>query len=32
VLAYGFTKNSQFAAKTDRNSIFLCRDPHIPDW
>jgi hypothetical protein len=31
VLAYGFTINRQFAAKTDRNSIFLGCDPHIPD-
>jgi hypothetical protein len=23
VLAYGFTKDRQFVAKTDRNSIFL---------
>jgi hypothetical protein len=29
--AYGFTENRQFEAKTDRNSVFLCRDPHIPD-
>jgi hypothetical protein len=31
VLAYGFTKNPQFATKTDRNSVFLVRDPHTPD-
>jgi hypothetical protein len=31
VLAYGISENRQFAAKTDRNSIFLGRDPHIPD-
>jgi hypothetical protein len=31
VLDYDFTKNSQFAAKTDRNSVFLWRDPHILD-
>jgi hypothetical protein len=29
ILAYGFTENSQFTAKTDRNFIFLGRDPHI---
>jgi hypothetical protein len=29
VLAYGFTKNSQFSTKTDRNSVFLGRDPRI---
>jgi hypothetical protein len=29
--AYGFTVNRQFAAKTDRNSVFLGRDPHILD-
>jgi hypothetical protein len=29
VLAYGFTENCQFGAKTDWNSIFLGRDPHI---
>jgi hypothetical protein len=23
VLAYGFTENCQFGAKTDRNSVFL---------
>jgi hypothetical protein len=28
-LAYGFSENRQFAAKTDRNSVFLGRDPHI---
>jgi hypothetical protein len=32
VLAYGFTKNPQFTAKTDRNSVFLSHDPHIADW
>jgi hypothetical protein len=31
LLAYGFTKNRQFAAKIDQNSIFLDGDPHIPD-
>jgi hypothetical protein len=31
VLAYGFTENHQFMAKTDRNSVFLGRDPHILD-
>jgi hypothetical protein len=29
VLAYGFTENCQFGAKTDRNSVFLRRDPRI---
>jgi hypothetical protein len=29
VLAYGFTKNHLFAAKTDQNSVFLGRDLHI---
>jgi hypothetical protein len=29
VLAYGFTKNYQFCAKNDRNSVFLGRDPGI---
>jgi hypothetical protein len=29
VLAYGFTENCQFGAKTDRNSVFLGRDPRI---
>jgi hypothetical protein len=27
--AYGFTENWQFGAKTDRNSVFLGRDPRI---
>jgi hypothetical protein len=27
VLAYGFTENCQFGAKTDRNTVFLGRDP-----
>jgi hypothetical protein len=27
VLAYDFTENCMFVAKTDRNSIFLDRDP-----
>jgi hypothetical protein len=31
VLAYGFTENRQLAAKIDRNSVILGRDPHIPD-
>jgi hypothetical protein len=31
VVAYGFTENRQFGAKTDRNSIFLGRDPHMVD-
>jgi hypothetical protein len=30
-LAYGFTENSQFVAKMDRNSVFLGCDSHIPD-
>jgi hypothetical protein len=29
VLAYGFTENSKFGAKTDRNSVFLGRDTRI---
>jgi hypothetical protein len=29
VLAYDITENCQFGAKTDRNSIFLGRDPRI---
>jgi hypothetical protein len=29
VLAYGFTENCQFGAKTDRNSIFPGRDRRI---
>jgi hypothetical protein len=29
VLAYGFTENRKFWAKTDRNSIFLGREPRI---
>jgi hypothetical protein len=29
VLAYGFTENGQFEAKTDQNSIFLGHDPRI---
>jgi hypothetical protein len=32
VLAYGFTEDHQFAAKTNRNFVFLGRDPHILDW
>jgi hypothetical protein len=31
VLAYGFSENHQFTEKTDRNSVFLYRDPHILD-
>jgi hypothetical protein len=31
-LAYGFTENSWFAVKTDRNSVFHGPDPHITDW
>jgi hypothetical protein len=29
VLAYGFSENCQFRAKTDRNSVFLGCDPRI---
>jgi hypothetical protein len=29
VLAYGFTENFQFGAKTDQNSVFIGRDPRI---
>jgi hypothetical protein len=29
VLAYGFTENCQFGAKTDRNSVFHGQDPRI---
>jgi hypothetical protein len=29
VLAYGFSKNSQFVAKINRSFIFIGRDPHI---
>jgi hypothetical protein len=32
VLAYSFTENCQFGAKTDQNSVFLCRDPRIVNW
>jgi hypothetical protein len=31
VNAYGFSKNCQFAVKTDQNSVFLGHDPHTPD-
>jgi hypothetical protein len=31
VLAYGFIENRLFPTKTDRNSVFLGRDPHISD-
>jgi hypothetical protein len=31
VLAYGFTVNRQFVAKTDRKFVFLGRDAHILD-
>jgi hypothetical protein len=30
-LAYGFSENGQFGAKTDRNSVFLGCDPQITD-
>jgi hypothetical protein len=29
VLPYSFTKNCQFGAKSDQNSIFLSHDPRI---
>jgi hypothetical protein len=32
VLAYGFAENCQFGANTDRNSVFLGRDPRIANW
>jgi hypothetical protein len=32
VLAYGFSENCQFGAKTDRNSVFLGPDPRIANW
>jgi hypothetical protein len=31
VLAYGFTENRQFVAKTNQNSVFLGCDHHISD-
>jgi hypothetical protein len=31
VLAYSFTENDQFGAKTDQNSIFYGRNPYIVD-
>jgi hypothetical protein len=31
VLAYRFSENRQFMAKTVQNSVFLGRDPHITD-
>jgi hypothetical protein len=31
VLDYGFNENRQIATKTDRYSVFLGRDPNIPD-
>jgi hypothetical protein len=31
VLDYGFSESRQFAAKIDRNSVFLGYEPHIPD-
>jgi hypothetical protein len=31
LLAFGFTEQCRFVVKTDRNSIFLSRDPHITD-
>ena len=32
VLAYGFSKNCQFVAKADRNSVFPGRDPRNANW
>jgi hypothetical protein len=32
VVSLGFTVNRQLPTKTDRNSIFHSRDPHILDW
>jgi hypothetical protein len=32
VLPYDFRENQHFATKTDQNSVFLGRDPRIPDW
>jgi hypothetical protein len=32
MLAYNFTEDRQFAAKTYRTSVFLYRDSHILDW
>jgi hypothetical protein len=31
LLAFGFIVKYQFVAKTDRNSVFLDREAHIPD-
>jgi hypothetical protein len=31
VLAFGFTEKHHFMVKTDRNSVFLGREPHISD-
>jgi hypothetical protein len=31
VLAFGFIKKYQFAVKTDRNSVILDGEAHIPD-
>jgi hypothetical protein len=31
VLVFGFTEQRRFMPKTDRNSAFLSRDPHILD-
>jgi hypothetical protein len=31
ILGYDFTKNCQFISKTKQNSVFLIRDPNIPD-
>jgi hypothetical protein len=31
VLAYGFSENYKFTEKTDRNSVFIGREPHILD-
>jgi hypothetical protein len=31
VLAFGFIKKYQFVTKTNRNSVFIGREAHIPD-
>jgi hypothetical protein len=31
VLAFGFIEKYQFVTKTDRNSVFIGREAHIPD-
>jgi hypothetical protein len=32
VLAFDFIEKHYFVAKTDSNTVFLVREPHIPDW